>query len=106
MKPTADDTYQRNFSRLIGRAMYDEPKRQHKAKKIVAVISDSAQGRQREFSVLDVGCSTGIVSNGVKMSQRQRFENACKVAAGSKGIFETGGDDAEWNQDSTSPFIR
>jgi len=26
------------------------------------------------------------------MSQRQWFENACKVAAGSKGIFEIGGD--------------
>ncbi|MHC1741660.1 MAG: class I SAM-dependent methyltransferase [Syntrophobacteraceae bacterium] len=63
MKPNEDDAYQRNFSRLIGRAMYDEPKRHHKAKKIVAVISDYAQGCQTEFTVLDVGCSTGIMTH-------------------------------------------
>jgi hypothetical protein len=50
--------------------------------------------------------TTKCVSSGVKMSQNQRFQNACKGAAGSKRIIETGGRGAEWNQDSTSPFIR
>lgn len=63
MQLTNHDIYQHNFSKLLGEAMYDRDQRHNKAKKIVAVVSDYAQGRLREFTVLDVGCSTGIMTN-------------------------------------------
>jgi 2-polyprenyl-3-methyl-5-hydroxy-6-metoxy-1,4-benzoquinol methylase len=63
MKSTNHGIYQHHFSRLLGEAMYHKDQRHNKAKKIVAVVSDYAQGRLRELTVLDVGCSTGIMTN-------------------------------------------
>jgi len=43
--------------------MYDKNQRLNKARKIAAVISDHVEGLQGQFTVLDVGCSTGIMTH-------------------------------------------
>jgi 2-polyprenyl-3-methyl-5-hydroxy-6-metoxy-1,4-benzoquinol methylase len=55
--------YQHNFSKLLGGAMYDEAARHNNARKILAIVSDYARGRHGEYTVLDLGCSTGIMTN-------------------------------------------
>jgi 2-polyprenyl-3-methyl-5-hydroxy-6-metoxy-1,4-benzoquinol methylase len=63
METTNAKGYQLNFSRLLGQAMYDAAQRNSKAQKILAVISDHTQALQGELKVLDVGCSTGIMTS-------------------------------------------
>ena len=57
--------YQDDFSHLQQDAMYDSERRQHKARKTMAVIQDylSQTGKDaRDLSLLDIGCSTGYMS--------------------------------------------
>ncbi len=56
--------YQDDFSLLQQDAMYDSERRQHKARKTIAVIQDylSQTGKDaRDLSLLDIGCSTGYM---------------------------------------------
>lgn len=55
--------YQNNFSTLFSEAVYGRQSRERKAKTIIAVLSDSFGTDLRSFSILDVGCSTGIMAN-------------------------------------------
>ncbi|MGD9253409.1 MAG: methyltransferase domain-containing protein, partial [Holophagae bacterium] len=57
--------YQRDFSSLHPETMFDEAGRLRKARKTVAVLLDAAGRAGLEPSrarVLDIGCSTGILS--------------------------------------------
>lgn len=63
MKSAQGETYQENFSRLLGPAMYDVAQRRVKAEKIIAVLADCIRGNHGDLRVLDVGCSTGIMTN-------------------------------------------
>lgn len=55
--------YQLNFSKILPEAMYDRKAREKKAKTIVAVLRDYFDCDLKSFSVLDVGCSTGFITN-------------------------------------------
>ncbi|MBU1164535.1 class I SAM-dependent methyltransferase [Patescibacteria group bacterium] len=55
--------YQHNFSQMHGKEMYNISGREQKAKKIIAVLADYYHGDLRDKKLLDVGCSTGIISN-------------------------------------------
>ena len=61
MKKNRD--YQYNFSEILHKQMYDYEGRERKAKTIVAVLNDFFQSDFHSQSLLDVGCSTGIISN-------------------------------------------
>lgn len=52
-----------NYSKRRPEAMYNQIQRQQKAKKILAVLSDFFRTRLDRLSVLDIGCSTGIMAN-------------------------------------------
>ena len=52
-----------SFSETYPQAVYDREARQKKAKTIIAVLSDFFETGFRSFSILDVGCSTGIMAN-------------------------------------------
>lgn len=43
--------------------MYDIATREQKAKKIISVLSDYYSGGLERLSLLDLGCSTGIIAN-------------------------------------------
>jgi len=55
--------YQRGFSEKHPQAVYNREARQKKAKTILAVLNDFSGGDFRSFSILDVGCSTGIIAS-------------------------------------------
>jgi hypothetical protein len=58
--------YQDKFSLLQHDAMYDSERRHYKAQKTIAVILDylgQAGLDGRDFSLLDMGCSTGYMSH-------------------------------------------
>jgi len=55
--------YQRNYSALMPDAMYAMAQRRVKAEKIIAVLADCIRGHQGDLRVLDVGCSTGIMTH-------------------------------------------
>lgn len=59
----ANDGYQHGFSELYPGIMYDVELRQQKARKLLAVLDDHFPGELNDLSVLEIGCSTGIVSN-------------------------------------------
>ena len=57
--------YQRDFSEIHPKTMFDEPGRLQKARKTVAVVQHALRSRGRdpsEVEVLDIGCSTGILT--------------------------------------------
>jgi 2-polyprenyl-3-methyl-5-hydroxy-6-metoxy-1,4-benzoquinol methylase len=58
-----DSAYQYPFSERLHRQMYDQRGRERKAKTMVAVLSDFLQTDLGLLSVLDVGSSTGIITN-------------------------------------------
>ena len=58
-----DRDYQFDYSKILPEAMYDREAREKKAKTIVAVFRDYFESDLKSFSVLDVGCSTGFISN-------------------------------------------
>lgn len=58
-----DCKYQYGFSKLHSKEVYDIKSRQQKAKKIHAVLNNYYNGETKGLAVLDMGCSTGIVSN-------------------------------------------
>jgi 2-polyprenyl-3-methyl-5-hydroxy-6-metoxy-1,4-benzoquinol methylase len=51
------------FSELFPEVVYDRLGRQQKASKILSVLSDFLGKRLRERRILDIGCSSGIISN-------------------------------------------
>jgi ubiquinone/menaquinone biosynthesis C-methylase UbiE len=55
--------YQFDYSEILPEAMYDRKAREKKAKTMVAVFSDYFKSDLKTFSVLDIGCSTGIITN-------------------------------------------
>ena len=55
--------YQFGFSSIHRDSMYDIVMREQKAKKILSVLNDFYSENLRILSVLDMGCSTGIISN-------------------------------------------
>ncbi len=55
--------YQYGFSGTHRGAMYDIEMRKQKAKKMLAVLDDYYPGKLKTLNVLDIGCSTGIISN-------------------------------------------
>lgn len=55
--------YQNNFSKLFSEAVYGRQSRERKGKTILAVLRDFSGDDFRSFSILDVGCSTGIMAN-------------------------------------------
>jgi 2-polyprenyl-3-methyl-5-hydroxy-6-metoxy-1,4-benzoquinol methylase len=55
--------YQYGFSNMHFKEVYDIQKRQQKARKILAVLNNYYNGQIQEFTVLDMGCSTGIISS-------------------------------------------
>ena len=55
--------YQCRFSEKHPQAVYNLEARQKKAKTIIAVLRDFFGTDFGSFSILDVGCSTGIMAN-------------------------------------------
>ncbi|UCE55995.1 MAG: class I SAM-dependent methyltransferase [Desulfobacterales bacterium] len=55
--------YQFDYSKILPEAMYDREAREKKAATIVAVFKDYFKADLKSFSVLDVGCSTGFITN-------------------------------------------
>ena len=60
--------YQCGYSKMHPDVMYDIEMRQQKSKKMLAVLDEYYSGKLEELSVLDIGCSTGIISS--YLSQR------------------------------------
>jgi len=58
-----DRAYQNNFSEKFRKAVYVRQDRERKAKTIIAVLDDFIGTDFRSFSILDVGCSAGIMAN-------------------------------------------
>lgn len=54
--------YQTDYSRFLPGAMYNVDQRRQKAKKILAVLADALNGKMAGLRVVDVGCSTGIMT--------------------------------------------
>jgi 2-polyprenyl-3-methyl-5-hydroxy-6-metoxy-1,4-benzoquinol methylase len=67
--------YQKGYSELYSDWMYDPEARTQKAKKIIAVFDDFYSGNLGKLSVLDIGCSTGIITNALK----DRFGNVIGI---------------------------
>ncbi len=60
-----DREYQHDFSEIHPKTMFDEPGRLQKARKTVAIILDALRRAgidPRETRLLDIGCSTGILT--------------------------------------------
>jgi len=55
--------YQYHFSDKHSSSMYDQDKRTRKAKTMVAVIKDFLRTELSSLSLLEIGCSTGILDN-------------------------------------------
>jgi len=55
--------YQRNFSEILPETVFDREGREKKAQTMVAVLRDFLGSNLQSFSVLDVGSSTGIITN-------------------------------------------
>jgi len=55
--------YQFGFSEIFKDELYNLDHRKLKAEKIVVVLSEHYNGKIKDLSVLDVGCSTGIISH-------------------------------------------
>jgi len=58
-----DREYQYNFSQMLHKQMYDGRGRENKAKTMIAVFSDYFKTDLKSFSILDIGCSTGFITN-------------------------------------------
>jgi 2-polyprenyl-3-methyl-5-hydroxy-6-metoxy-1,4-benzoquinol methylase len=54
--------YQYGLSEVHSDSLYDVEAREQKTKKMLAVLDDYYSGKLEEFSLLDVGCSTGIIA--------------------------------------------
>jgi len=55
--------YQLDYSRILPEAVYDKEAREKKAKTIIAVLKDYIESDLKRLSVLDIGCSTGFITN-------------------------------------------
>ncbi len=96
--PTARG-FQHNFSRLLPGAMYDVERREEKARKVLAVLSDFLGTELGRQNVLDVGCSAGIIDNFLAKSfktlvgldiDREAISHAMKEKAGENEHFLLG----------------
>jgi SAM-dependent methyltransferase len=74
------DNYQYNFS-SHHRVLYDAQQREQKANKIFSVLS-SYLGELGNLSLLDVGCSTGIMTNLLS----ERFQHTTGIDIDEEGI--------------------
>lgn len=63
--------YQFEFSSVYSETAYDVDKKEQKAKKILAVLKDYYNDELDSLSLIDVGCSTGIIAN--FLSKRFRY---------------------------------
>lgn len=62
----SDSTYQHEFSKIHEAAMYDAARRRQKARKTLSVIKDFLTARNistNRLTLLDIGCSTGFMTN-------------------------------------------
>jgi len=59
-----EDSYQYNYSDLSENieSMFDKNKRYHKAMKTISILKDNLH-ETKDLNLLDVGCSTGIMTN-------------------------------------------
>jgi len=57
-----DRAYQYDYSTLMP-SVYDRQLRERKARTILAVLQDHFGERLSDFSVLDIGCSSGIIAD-------------------------------------------
>ena len=55
--------YQFDFAKILPAAMYDREAREKKAKTMLSVFRDYFKSDLKSFSLLDIGCSTGFISN-------------------------------------------
>ena len=55
--------YQCEFSKLHHMEMHDVSVREKKAKKIISVLEDHIGGKTDDLRLLDIGCSTGIITS-------------------------------------------
>lgn len=55
-------TCQYNFSRK-NPAVYNQAEREEKARRMLIILDNFYNGKLKDFSVLDIGCSTGIITN-------------------------------------------
>ena len=62
MKKTYQEDYS-NLSTIRKEKMYNQKEREQKAKKIIAVLKDWRKIDLRRATVLDIGCSTGIMTS-------------------------------------------
>jgi 2-polyprenyl-3-methyl-5-hydroxy-6-metoxy-1,4-benzoquinol methylase len=58
-----EDKYQLEFSELYQGKMHDVSGREKKAMKILSVLEDHLGGKTNEMTLLDIGCSTGIMTS-------------------------------------------
>ena len=58
-----NNNYQYRFSEVHANTMYNVKMREQKAKKIISILDDYYFGNLGKLSALDIGCSTGIISN-------------------------------------------
>ena len=59
----ANDGYQHEISEPYPVVAYDIESREQKARKLLSVLDDHFTGKLDNLSVLDIGCSTGVISN-------------------------------------------
>ena len=59
-------SYQKAFSKLRPESTYDTETRRKKANKMLAVLDDFYAGDLQKLTALDIGCSTGIITNILK----------------------------------------
>jgi ubiquinone/menaquinone biosynthesis C-methylase UbiE len=60
---TSPRGYQYNFSKMLPGAMYNQERREKKAKTMIAVLKDYLRVDLETLSLLDIGCSTGFITN-------------------------------------------
>ncbi len=60
--------YQYGFSEAHPDSMYDAGMREQKANKMSSVLGDFYSGKLETLALLDIGCSTGIISNRLSKS--------------------------------------
>lgn len=77
-----NDIYQHGFTELYPHVARNVELRKQKARKLLSVLDDHFSGKLENLSVLDNGCSTGIISNMLS----KRFRNVQGIDINPKRI--------------------